>query len=463
MVIFFTLCTSGIGRAQRNNDNQQATKTAKESGNVRTNPVDFTYAAENTINAVVHIRTEMQQKSTLFDLFFGSNPFGYFGQPQTRIYQAFGSGVILTEDGYVVTNNHVVEGATNILITLNDKREYGATIIGTDEKNDLALLKIEAKNLKTIPYGNSDNVRIGEWVLAVGNPFNLTSTVTAGIVSAKARNLNILGGNTSVSSFIQTDAAVNSGNSGGALVNIAGELIGVNAAIASNTGSFSGYSFAIPVNIVKKVVDDLMKYGRIQRVFFGASFAEMDAKKADEMHLNNAKGMQVFKVEPDRAANKAGIKEGDILLSIDGHEVNSFSELKEILDQHVPGDVVSCKLIRNQKEYETKLTLKNVKGTTDVIRKEDKIALSKLGVEIEPINNQIKARYRVDNGLRITKIHDGLLKSAEIKEDFVITSIDKRSVANEDDVERILSDKEGNVLIEGFYLSGYRGYYNIIF
>ncbi len=462
-IAFFTFCTSSTGCAQRNNDNQQQTvKTVKEAGSIRVNPVDFTYAAESTVNAVVHIRTEMQQKSSLFDLFFGGNPF--FGQPQTRVYQAYGSGVIMTEDGYIVTNNHVVEGATRITVSFNDKREYEAVIIGTDEKNDLALLKVEAKGLKTVPYGNSDDVRIGEWVLAVGNPFNLTSTVTAGIVSAKARNLNILGGNTTVSSFIQTDAAVNSGNSGGALVNTAGELIGINAAIASNTGSFAGYSFAIPVNIVRKVVDDLMHYGRVQRVFFGASFAEMDAKKADEMHLNNAKGLQVFKIEQGKSADNAGIQEGDILLSIDGHEVNSFSELKEILDQHVPGDVVLCKLIRNQKEYETKVTLKNIKGTIAIIRKDDKIALDRLGIEVEPINDQIKARYRgISNGLQVTKIHDGLLKSAGLKDNFVITAIDKRSVAKEEDVEQILADKEGSITIEGFYLSGYRGYYNVVF
>lgn len=465
LIVFFTFYTSLTGCAQRNNDNQQqSVKTVKEAESIRTNPVDFTYAAEHTVNAVVHILAEMQQKSSEYDLFYNDPLFSYFfGQPKPYIYQAYGSGVIITKDGYIVTNNHVVENATKIVVTLNDKREYEAVIIGMDEKNDLALLKVNAKGLKTVTYGNSDDVRIGEWVLAVGNPFNLTSTVTAGIVSAKARNLNILGGNTSVSSFIQTDAAVNSGNSGGALVNTAGELIGINAAIASNTGSFAGYSFAIPVNIVKKVVDDLMRYGRVQRVFFGASFAEMNAKKADEMHLNNAKGLQVFKIEPDKSADKAGIKEGDILLSIDGHEVNSFSALKEILDQHVPGDVVLCKFIRNQKEFETKVTLKNIKGTTAVIRKDDKIALGKLGIDVEPINDQIKARYRVSNGLQIIKIQDGLLKSAGLKDNFVITAIDKRSVANEEDVERILADKEGNVTIEGFYLSGYRGYYNVVF
>ena len=466
--VSLALCTSLTSCAQTTNDNQQP--TTKNTNN-RSKPVDFTYAAENTINAVVHISAEMQHKSSVYDLFFGNsdlffgnNPlWDLFGQPQTHTYQAYGSGVIITEDGYIVTNNHVVEGATKITVTSNDKREYEAEIIGTDEKNDLALLKVKASGLHTISYGNSDDVRIGEWVLAVGNPFNLTSTVTAGIVSAKARNLNILGGNTSVSSFIQTDAAVNSGNSGGALVNIDGELIGVNAAIASNTGSFAGYSFAIPVNIVKKVVNDLKKYGRVQRVSFGASFSEMDAKKADEMHLNNAKGIQFSKIEPDRAADKAGIKEGDILLAIDGHEVNSSSELKEILEQHVPGNVVSCRLIRSQKEYDTKVTLKNVQGTTNIIRKEDKVALSKLRIEVEPINEQVKARYRVKNGLLITKIHNGLLKSAGVKDDFVITSIDKRSVAVEDDIEKILSDKEGNTLIEGFYLSGYKSYYYVVF
>jgi Do/DeqQ family serine protease len=455
----FCFCFCHAGCAQKTvtpSDNSSA------SAVTRVNPVDFTYAAESTINAVIHISAEMQQKSSVFDFFY-QDPFtNFFGQPQTRVYQAYGSGVILTEDGYIITNNHVVEGATKIKVTLNDKRTFEAVIVGTDEKNDLALLKVNAKNLHSIKYGNSDDVKLGEWVLAVGNPYNLTSTVTAGIVSAKARNLNILGGNTSVSSFIQTDAAVNSGNSGGALVNTTGELIGINAAIASNTGSFAGYSFAIPVNIVKKVVNDLMKYGRVQRVSFGASFSEMDGNKAENMHLNNAKGIQVFKIESNKSADNAGIKEGDVLLSIDKHEVNSFSELKEILDQHIPGDVIVCKIIRNQKELEIKVTLKNIAGTTDIIRKGDKVALQKLGIEVEPISDQIKARYGVNNGLRVLKIKDGLLKAAGVQNDFVITAIDKRSVATEDDVERVLEDKEGIVHIEGFYPNGYIYRYNII-
>ena len=456
--IVFCVCFCDVGCAQRNAD-----LTPMPAGlNIGGNPVDFTFAAENTVNAVVHIAAEMQQKSSLYDYFFQDPFFGFFAQPQTRVYQAYGSGVILTQDGYIVTNNHVVEGAAKIKITLNDKRIFEAFVVGTDERNDLALLKINAKNLHNIQYGNSDKVRLGEWVLAVGNPYNLTSTVTAGIVSAKARNLNILGGNTTVSSFIQTDAAVNSGNSGGALVNTAGELIGINAAIASNTGSFAGYSFAIPVNIVKKVVNDLTKYGRVQRVFLGASFSEMDGNKAEEMQLENAKGLQIFKIEPDKSADNAGLKEGDILLSINKQEVNSFSELKEILDQHIPGDEIICKLIRNQKEFEAKITLKNINGTTNIIRKEDKVALHKLGIETEPVNEQIKARYRVNNGLMVIKMKDGLLKSAGVQTNFIITSVDKRSVATEDDIERILEDKEGMVRVDGFYPNGYMYSYNII-
>ncbi|MDR1878685.1 MAG: trypsin-like peptidase domain-containing protein [Bacteroidales bacterium] len=455
VIISMSFCN--VGCAQRN-----SSPSTNVGSTISATPTDFTYAAETTINTVVHIRTEMQQKGSLFDLFFQNPVFDFFGQAPARVYQAYGSGVIITKDGYIVTNNHVVEEAIKVTVTLNDKRSFEAVVVGTDARNDLALLKIDAKDLNNIQYGNSDNVKIGEWVLAVGNPYNLTSTVTAGIVSAKARNLNILGGESSVSSFIQTDAAVNSGNSGGALVNIAGELIGINAAIASNTGSFAGYSFAIPVNIVKKTVDDLMKYGRVQRVFFGASFAEMNGEKANEMHLNNARGVQVFKIEQGKAADNAGIKEGDVLLSVNGHDVNSFPELKEIIDQHIPGDVITCKLIRDNKEYETKVTLKNIKGTTGIIRKEDKIALQKLGVEVEPLSDQIKARYRIRNGLRVTKIHDGLLKSAGLQDDFIITSINQQFVATEDDIEKILGDKEGSVTIEGFYPKGFMYKYNIV-
>ena len=402
---------------------------------------NFTDAAENSINAVVHISSEMEQKHSTWDLFFQDPFFNFFNtQPQTQVYQAYGSGVIIDGSGYIVTNNHVVEGANKVTITLNDKREYSAQIVGTDKQNDLALLKIEANN-----------------------PFNLTSTVTAGIVSAKARNLNMLSENNQVSFYIQTDAAVNSGNSGGALVNVKGELIGINAAIASNTGSYTGYSFAIPVNIVKKVVNDLKLYGRTQRVSIGASFMELNAK-TENFDNQPIKGLQVFKVEDGMDAQQAGIKENDILQKVNGKEVNSYSELKEILEQHIPGDKVNCEINRNGKIMKMNVVLKNKKGTTEIIRNNSNIALSVLGVKVEPVDNQLKSRYRIKGGLRVMQLNKGLLKDAGVKEGFVITAIDKQSVMKEQDIDNILGDKEGDVLIEGFYPGNgfsYMYYYNI--
>jgi Do/DeqQ family serine protease len=440
------------------------TPTEQSTVVVSGKPVDFTIAAAKTINSVVHIRTEMLQKSTVWDLFYLDPFFDFFQKQPSMTYQSYGSGVILSKDGYIVTNNHVVEGAVKIIVTLNDKREYEAVTIGTDAKNDLALLKIDADDdIFPIQYGNSDNVKIGEWVLAVGNPYNLTSTVTAGIVSAKARNLNLLGNNTSISTFIQTDAAVNSGNSGGALVNVNGELIGINAAIASNTGSYAGYSFAIPVNIVKKVVSDLEKYGRVQHVDMGAVFEEIRGEKAKELHLSNVKGLLASKVASKKAADLAGIKNGDILLSINGKEVNSSSELKEILEQHLPGDIINCKILRNNKNENIKLTLQNMLGTTSVIKKDDKIAAAKLGAKLAPISEQIKSRFRIRYGLQVTDIEAGALKTAGVKDSFVITSVNGMSVASEDDIENILFNVEGNILIEGFYPSnGYIYKYKVL-
>lgn len=425
--------------------------------------IDLTNAANKTINTVVHINAEMLQKHSMWDNFFQDPFFSFFNmQPKQQLYQAYGSGVIVGKDGYIVTNNHVVEGAEKIMVTLNDKRKYPASLVGSDPSCDLALLKIEETDLEAIAYGNSDQIQIGEWVLAVGNPYNLNSTVTAGIISAKTRNLNILGGNTSIESFIQTDAAVNSGNSGGALVNARGELIGINAAIASNTGSYAGYSFAIPVNMVKKIVEDLRKYGRVQRVNIGASFGEIDYEKAKELNLKRIKGVQVLWIEPNGSFSDQHVQTGDVLLAIEDKEINSLSELKEILEQHRPGDKITCRLLQNNKEKEIKVTLKNKKGNTDIITADDAIATEALGAEFKPIDDQIRARYRVNNGLQITKLHDGLLKQAGIAEGFIITAIDKKPVATERDIEKILGDKKGNVLIEGFYLNGFRYYYNIV-
>lgn len=321
--------------------------------------VDLTHAAEHTVNTVVHINAEMQQKNSMWDNFFSDPFFNFFNyQAQPQVYQAYGSGVIVSADGYIITNNHVVADAHKVVVTLNDQRKFLATIIGTDVMTDLALLKIDTVGLDYIVYGNSDEVRLGEWVLAVGNPYNLNSTVTAGIVSAKARNLNILGQGSRVESFIQTDAAVNSGNSGGALVNAEGLLIGINAAIASNTGSYAGYSFAIPVNVVKKVIDDLRQYGKVQRV--------------------------------------------------------------------------------------------NEKSVSEI-----------LGADFATISAQEKAKYGVNHGVVIAKLNDGVLKQSGIQQGFTILSIDRKAVNTKEDIEQLLENRFGRVLIEGFYPNGFIYYYNI--
>ena len=303
------------------------------------NAPDFVDAAENSVDAVVHIMTKVVKQSNTYDDFFGAllgQLYGYPGQTRNNTMVAYGSGVVLTPDGYIVTNNHVVEGADEVEVTFNNKVKKTAVIIGTDPTTDLALIKVEASDLPFLTFGDSDNVRIGEWVLAVGNPFNLTSTVTAGIVSAKARNLSILGEGTSVESFIQTDAAVNPGNSGGALVNTKGELIGINAAIASHTGSYEGYSFAIPSNIVRKVVDDLLLYGTAQRGYLGVQIAELTQELADKEGLEDIDGVYVGEVTEGGAAKLAGMKAGDVITAINGKKVNSTTQLKESIGQYRP-------------------------------------------------------------------------------------------------------------------------------
>ncbi|MDL2311414.1 trypsin-like peptidase domain-containing protein [Bacteroidales bacterium OttesenSCG-928-B11] len=327
--------------------------------NVQTNYVDLTYAAEKSVNAVVHIKTEFMRKNSFFDDFFGSGFLEqFFGISSQYPVVAAGSGVIIDPNGYIVTNNHVVAEANKITVTLNDKKEYEATIVGTDPTTDLALIKINAKDLPYLTFANSDDVRIGEAVLAVGNPFNLTSTVTAGIVSAKARNLNILGEQSSVESFIQTDAAVNQGNSGGALVNSSGQLIGINTAIASGNGYFTGYSFAIPANIAKKVILDLKEYGTVKRAYLGVMVMEVTYKMAEELNLEKVQGVYVTEVTPNGAAESAGLKVGDIILSVGNHTLSSMSELREAMIQYSPNETVSVKYLRNHVEHTKDIKLK---------------------------------------------------------------------------------------------------------
>jgi len=322
---------------------------------------NLTNAAEKTINSVVHIKTIMLKKSNVYAYYYDGRGNIYRRGQNPNYYVATGSGVILTRDGYIVTNNHVVAGAYEIVVTLNDKRSFKGQIVGRDPATDLAVIKIDANNLEFLDFGNSDNVRIGEWVLAVGNPFNLTSTVTAGIVSAKARDIHLVGPqhSSAIDSYIQTDAAVNSGNSGGALVDQNGKLIGINAAIASNTGSYTGYSFAIPSNIVKKVVGDIIQYGKVKRAYLGIQVQELNEELANYLNMDKIRGVYIAGVVNGGAAYKAGLKAQDVILKIDEKPVNSRSELVESIAQYQPGEMVKVRILRNGQALDYTLQLES--------------------------------------------------------------------------------------------------------
>lgn len=422
------------------------------------NGPDFRTAAEMTVNAVVHIRATFERKSHVYDDFFGQL-FRYFENspqsPQYRPMMGYGSGVIIKDDGYIITNNHVVQDASEIEVVLNDKRTYTAEVIGNDPSTDLALIKINETGLPNLAYGNSDNVQVGEWVLAVGNPFNLTSTVTAGIVSAKARDINILGKNTAIEAFIQTDAAVNRGNSGGALVNTDGELVGINAAIASNTGSYEGYSFAIPVNLVQKVVDDFLEFGAIQRAYIGVVIREMNAEFAKELGMEDIRGVYVNAVSEDGGAEEAGIREGDIILSIEDIEVNSLSELLEIVGQHRPGDEIDLEIMRDGKYKNFEVELKDEYGSIELAKQEPSFHSDLLGAELRKLNNNEMNKYRIDYGLSIVKLDDnGMLRKGGVREGFIIKEINDMEIDSRDDIQVAMEKGDGMNKIEGIYPNG---------
>lgn len=427
----------------------------------KANPtIDFTKAAEHTVHAVVHIQCEYSQQTIFYEDFFG------FLSPQlrNRTYQTSGSGVIIREDGIIITNNHVVQDADKIMVTLNDKRRFEAKLIGNDPSADLAVLKIEAKKLPIIEFGDSDKAKIGEWVLAVGNPFNLTSTVTAGIISAKARNLNILGkkmADEPLESFIQTDAVVNQGNSGGALVNLEGKLIGINTAIASNTGSYTGYSFAIPSNIAKKITQDLIKYGQTQKAVIGLNIAEVDSRLAEYKHLDHVRGLYIASVVENSASEKAGLKEGDIVTKLDGRNVNSLAELNEILCQMSPGDRIEVEYERNKKRAKKKLTLLNENGDTSIIKPEQNKRYNIHGAELRALSKREMTELGISYGVLVENPGSSVFSSAGIRKGFIILSIDKNPVKNSDLVE-IIEKQRGRILIEGFYIHDYRRYYYIL-
>lgn len=428
---------------------------------------DFTAAAAVATPTVVHIKTTYEHPSVQgggrsfdpFGDFFGGEGFDdFFGHRQYRgPAMGSGSGVIITQDGYIVTNNHVIKEADKIEVVLNDKRSYPAKVIGKDPNTDLALLKIEEKGLPFLSYGNSDNVKVGEWVLAVGNPFNLTSTVTAGIVSAKGRNINIIGNGDPrvkfpIESFIQTDAAVNPGNSGGALINTRGELIGINTAIASQTGSYAGYSFAVPVNIAKKVMDDLLEFGAVQRAFLGVTITEVTADLAQEKHIKQLKGIYVQGVSEDGAAESAGIKEGDIITKIASVDVNSVTELQEQIGRHRPGDNVPVTVLREEKEKVINVVLKNEEKTYAVVKRLPSEVMNALGAEFDNLTAAEKKSYRIENGVKISGIHSGKLQQNGIRQGFIVTRIDSKPVSGKEQLEAVLAQKEGDMItVEGFY------------
>lgn len=417
---------------------------------------DFRSAAEQSLNAVVHIKTKsFKTTAPVYDpfqnFFFGPQQ----RAPRQQEVAASGSGVILESDGYIVTNNHVINGASEIEVTLNDKRTFKAEIIGSDPSTDIALLKIDGEALPYINAGNSDQIQVGEWVLAVGNPFNLTSTVTAGIVSAKARNINILQEQFAIESFIQTDAAVNPGNSGGALVNANGELIGINTAIASNTGSYAGYSFAVPINMVKKVTKDLMEYGRVQRAFIGVVIQEVNDELAEELNLNALKGVYVSDLAEDGAAEDAGIEKGDIITHVGNIEVNSVPSLQEQIGRFSPGDQVTISLLRDNKVMTKTLTLRNKNGNTEKIVKEKTI----LGAAFGEVSDELKEKLNIKSGVQILDIGSGKLMRERMPEGFVITHVDKEPIQSVKELDETLSSKKGGVLIEGVFPNGSKGYY----
>ena len=442
-------------------------------------PVDLTYAAEKALPAVVHIKYVQNSKTKTVEVQsdpfgdFFSDPFGFFGNPnggtqrrqvQTPKREATGSGVIISNDGYIVTNNHVVEGADELTVTLNDNREYSARIIGTDKTTDLALIKVSAKDLPTLPIGDSNNLKVGEWVLAVGNPFNLNSTVTAGIVSAKARSLGANG----VESFIQTDAAINAGNSGGALVNTKGELVGINAMLYSQTGSYSGYGFAIPTNIMNKVVDDLKKYGTVQRAILDIkgsdvhNYIDAQKDKGEKVDLGTNDGIYIAEVTEGGAGEAAGLQKGDVITNIDGKKVTKMSELQEYLNGKRPGDKVSITYLRNKKSITKSNTLKNAQGNTKVVKPAD---IDLLGGNFREITSEQKQNLNISYGLEVLKVNNGALKEAGINRGFIIQKINDEPIKTLDELQSIVkkasTSKEPVLFIQGIYSTGKKAYFAV--
>jgi serine protease Do len=450
--------------AESNIRNPLPVKFAGLTTPVAENTINFVSAAQKAVPAVVHIKSmvEVQDTRSYNSLLDYMN-----GNPRQNMVQGMvtGSGVIVSNDGYIVTNNHVIDEAGKIEVTLSDRQTYIAKVIGKDPETDLALLKIDATNLPFMEYGNSDETQVGQWVLAVGNPYNLTSTVTAGIISAKGRNIDILPNEPSkniypIESYIQTDAAVNPGNSGGALVNTDGQLVGINSAIASNTGSYTGYSFAIPVNLVRKVVADLLQYGTVQRAFLGVTIRTVDADIAKAAGLNNTNGIYVDALTANGAAENAGIKEGDVITKVGDQGVNDVAGLEEQIARMRPGDKVSITVIRDNKETVIPVLLRNIDGNTNkVAAAESPSSLAALGASFSEASKEEMSKLGLKNGVKVVELEQGKLREIGIQEGFIITKVDHQPVSSAGDIERILKNKSGGILVEGIYPNGTRAYY----
>ena len=478
--VMAVLCVGSLafsaGAFMKVNATPAATTSAAPAGQ----PVDLTYAAEKALPAVVHIKYVQNSKVKTVDVQddpFGGffDPFGFFGNPgqggtrkqqvQTPKTEATGSGVIISSDGYIVTNNHVVEGADELTVTLNDNKEYSARIIGTDKTTDLALIKVDGKNLPTLPIADSDKVKVGEWVIAVGNPFGLNNTVTAGIISAKARSLGANG----VESFIQTDAAINAGNSGGALVNTQGELVGINAMLYSQTGSYAGYGFAIPTSIMNKVVDDLKKYGSVQRVMLGIqggdvlNYINSQKDNGKEVDLGTNEGVYIAKIaDEDGNGAAAGLKEGDVITKIDGKKVTKMAELQEALNGKRPGDKMTITYLRNKKSASKTITLKNAQGTTSVIKSAD---LEVLGGTFRPVTSSQKEQLNIKYGVEVMKVNSGALKEAGVSRGFIIQRINDNNITSIDDLQKAVksasTSKDPVLYIQGVWPTGKKAYYAV--
>ena len=421
---------------------------------------DFTYAAESAVDAVVYVKVtstqtmQSQAPNSIFDFFFG---LPQQGAPQQRERVGSGSGVIIRQDGYIVTNNHVIDGATKIEVTLNNNQKYQATLVGTDPATDIALLKIDAQGLPVVPFGDSDKLRLGEWVIAIGSPYDLRSTITAGIVSAKGRSMPNYTGEFKIESFIQTDAAVNPGNSGGALVDKAGNLVGINTAIVSQTGSYTGYSFAVPVNIVKKIVYDLMDYGSVKRAILGITMQEIDDKIADELKLSSRNGVYIVEVSKSGAADKAGIKAGDVLVAIDSIRLTNSASVQEAVSRFSPGDKAVVTVIRDGKEKNMEVVFKGTSQENGTLSDDGSVAF--YGSSIKAADDETLKKFGLKSGVEIVELGPGKMMEAGATEGFIILYVNDHPVKTPEDVIEIVKKSKRTVFIEGVTPSGRTGYF----